>query len=213
MERVEVFLRRSLFLLFGLPLFFACGQLGKSPGRSLSFAEEPGFVFTSHSMLPQAEGELASLLERLHPDTIFVEISPEDLRQGKIEGYPLEMRFALRWAEGRAKKVFGFDCAGETLSAAVPEDLRKANIARYLEFRRGRDWKDLNDPSVARAGIALTLANHDARRLEARRACMKENILRALPEAGAALVLTGGFHSEYFRAEFPGARFPLTPEH
>ncbi len=162
-------------------------------------------------MLPVAEKELESILESLDPNSVFVEISPEDLRSNKIEGYPLEMIFALKWGQRNSKSVFGFDCSIETKSEKIDEETRKNLISQYLDYRKGRSWRDLNDPRVARNGISMTLATHDPDKLSQRRSCMKQNILRTLP-SGKTLVLTGGFHSEYFRGEFGNANFPLTPE-
>ncbi len=193
-------------------LLLGCSTLNsKNRGLASQKEDEVSFIFTSHSMLPNAEKELEEILGSLNPDSIFIEISPENLQSNKIDGYPLEMVFAMKWAKKNSKSVYGFDCSIDTKMDGMPDETRKAIIAQYLEYRKGRSWRDLNDPEVAHHGISITQATHDPEKLNQRRTCMQQNILRLLPK-GRTIVLTGGFHSEFFRNKFKEAVFPLTPD-
>ena len=62
-------------------------------------------IGTIHNMLPKHKKEIESILNKINPDQVLVEIDREiNLKSSQIKKYPKEMIFAYNWAIKNNKK-------------------------------------------------------------------------------------------------------------
>jgi hypothetical protein len=193
--------------------FAGCAHRSVLPERRTANSSDLNFIFTSHSMMPKAEGELDSVLNSIGPDILLVEIDEEDVLGKRFDGYPTEMIFAYHWACQRGTIVHGFNCSLETKPEGVTEEIRKEVNRKFQEFNQNKSWRDKNRPDIAHAANLIMIPLTDPVKMARREQCMLDNI-RSYSTGGPekVLVLTGSGHSDFFRVEAMDARFPLTPK-
>jgi hypothetical protein len=171
---------------------------------------ELGFVFTLHTLLPQEEKEYESLFKSYNPDYFLIELEESGIKSAKLGDFPPEMAFAVHWARKHSKGMSGFDCNMDTKSTdenTVKE--REEATKRVIAFYLAKTLRDVNKASVAKQGAELSSINFDQQKMAKRQNCMANNIKKLSANSRKVLVITGAYHSNFFRREFPDAKFPL----
>jgi hypothetical protein len=168
------------------------------------------FIFALHNKIPEIE--LDTLLSSIDPDVVLVEIAQEDVGKRDFGGSPREMIQALQWSQSRRKFVAGFDCPMKTKPDNYTKQTDLKITSDMQEFGRKYNWRDANKISVAHELAVILIPFTDSQKMDTRHGCMLQNIQASLPRKGRALILTGAYHSDFFRDKFPDAKFPATAE-
>ena len=131
------------------------------------------FVGTVHSFTKNKE--LASLISKINPDKILVEIKQSDLKRRKITSYPPEMQFVYAFARKKKIPVAGFD-----VPAVLFDIKRKKEIAKLVESQikivRKYSWKKFNEKKSAQKIMNAILPVVLIKNWKARQKTMAANI-------------------------------------
>jgi hypothetical protein len=201
----------SIFLLSLMSCVSQSTVSGSQNSRSTAGSSPPdvNFIFAFHDKIPSVE--LNGILSATNPTTVFVEIPPADFEQNDMHQANLEMIQALLWALRNHRDVYGFDCPMKTKPDSYSEATDKKIKLGMKEFDSRYSWRDGNRQSVSHELAVLLIPFTDPNKMDQRHECMLQNIRLRLPNHGKVLILTGAYHSDFFRGQFPTAHFPAAP--
>jgi hypothetical protein len=143
---------------------------------------------------------------------VLVETLPENVLSEKFDSYRSEMELAYRWARNNQKQVRGFDCDMATQSDDPNKEKFEKAVAEYINFVADKSWRDASIEAIGHRIAIIDAPMFDLKKAAARQWCMLRNIQSELPSEGTVLILTGVYHSDFFRKNFEGAHFPAAPE-
>lgn len=151
--------------------------------------------------------EINSILNEYYPDQVMVEASNEDVRYGRFEWYPSEMKHAYRWACRNGKLVCGYDIPGRRRVNVRPLNSREKKVIRGVEsYARKHGWKILNKKGVLEKLIGdFPIMDADDGKREIG---MLLNFRRRAIRNGKIVLFTGIGHLDFFEKHFPNAIFP-----
>jgi len=163
-------------------------------------------------MLPKHKKEIESILNKINPDQVLVEIDREiNLKSSQIKKYPKEMIFAYNWAIKNNKKVDVFDTNKyrQIKKGITKKELNQAGRI-FLKIFKGYDWKQMNCNLKERAEYKKIESKIlDLKEVNARRKVMLKNIRKLSIKNGTVLILTGASHLDFFQKNIKGAIFPF----
>ncbi len=154
--------------------------------------------------------ELKTILEKLNPNQLLVEIAEVDLKKEKLKNYPPEMVLAYKWAKKNKVKVYGFDSKINELRKGVTKKDTKILIEKQKKLMIGYTWKDMNKKKIMKI-LSVPLVNKliDPKILKRRQKEMLRNIKRMIDNKGIVIILTGAGHLSFLEKHFKKAIFPF----
>ncbi len=169
-------------------------------------------IGTVHNMLPKHKNELQSILKKINPDQILVEIDREiNINSNQIKKFPKEMIFAYKWGVKNKKQVDFFDTNkyGDQLKKSVTKKgLKQAGKDISSIFKR-YDWKELNKWKYDNLDSNILKKFVDFKKLNARRKFMLNIIRKIALKEGKILILTGAGHLDFFEKHLKKVIFPF----
>lgn len=164
-------------------------------------------IGTVHNMFPKHKRELTSILKRINPDQVLVEIDKKDLKSSKIKKYPKEMIYAYKWAIKRKKKADGFDY---DINIIISNKKVLIEIEKKITMLIDKiGWKSLNKKKYSLTIEKIVNNMLNKRKALNRRRLMLKNIKSREISNGKVLILTGVGHLSFFERHIKGAIFPL----
>lgn len=166
-------------------------------------------IGTLHAGLT-SHAELKEILEEYKPNQLLVEISQNDIKQGKINSYPSEMVFAYNWAKKNKIRVDGFDSKINTFRAGVTKEDNNKAIKEQKEIMKHYSWKEMNQSINNQKLKTKTTKNlDDSEKLKKLNFEMLNNIKKLMIKEGIIVILTGCGHLDFFEQHLKNAIFPF----
>jgi hypothetical protein len=161
--------------------------------------------------------ELEDELQKLKPDQVLVELSPEELNdRPREQSIRDEMFAAYDWATKSNVPVKTFDLENDILKTGVtgkePEFFEYE--VKSKELLKNYSWKQLNNDEPWKSFGVIDLEQKmdeklfDSEKSKKRDVDMLENIKADLVE-GINIVVTGVGHLTFFQQNLPDAKVPL----
>jgi len=160
------------------------------------------------------KNELEEVLEGLKPDQLFVELTPNELKEiENTKSIRDEMIFALRWAKKNGIKVDIFDRnEGELKKGATGKEPAFLKLLEEGDrIIKKYSWKELNKEEPWKTqplkGIEDKINEMvvDAKKAREREEEMIKNIKEKMISSGKIVILTGAGHLTFFEKRIPNA--------
>ena len=163
---------------------------------------------TMHHMFPKNKEEFKSILEKINPDQILIEIDKKDIGSKNLQTYPKEMLFAYKWALKNKKQVDFFDIDLNLWKKGVSQkDENKIQKEWFKKYGR-KDWKFFNKSTErTRKKIWTIDVLLDKKKMNVRQKIMLKNIKKMSLKQGKILILTGAYHLDFFRKNLKNINF------
>ena len=166
------------------------------------------FIGTLHGRTPK--NDLESMLNKLNPDQLILEIQQTDIENKNLNSYPDEMVFGHNWAEKNNVSIYGMDTAFSEIADDKDEEDNQKVIALQDKIITNHDWKDFNKEEYLKLlEIPEEKELIDEEKSNLREQEMLKNMLSNAILKGTIVVLTGAGHLAFFEKELPEAIFPL----
>ncbi len=164
-------------------------------------------IGTIHDKFTNIE-ELKSILDKIKPDQLLVEITHNDILMNNFKSYPVEMIFSYKWGVNNKIKINGFDYEINILKNISKRRFDKItrNVIRHI---KRLDWKDFNKKENRNLFYEYNEKILDNKKNIKRENMMLINIYNSMISNGKIVIITGAGHLDFFEKNIKGAVFPL----
>ena len=168
-------------------------------------------IGTIHGITPN--NELKSILKKINPNQILIEIVERDLKNKSFKGYPNEMVYTYEWGIKNQKIINGFDFKIRTVKKPVLKNkkLLKKLDEKAIKIISKHNWKEWNKSKYDEDKEFYKLQKRiiDFKNQKIRENKMLSNIKKIMVKNKKILVLTGVSHLRFFEKKLKGAIFPF----